>query len=97
MNILRKGSKEDRESKQEDQKMNFADQALKLPPLMRWSTAKTFFEGKRNTEVPMTETETEPGVMKHDKSAQPSRNICGCSNGTRLYFNCMCFSLNNTY
>jgi hypothetical protein len=47
--------REDRESKQEDPKMNFSNQAAKLPPVMRPPTAKTFFGGKSITEVAMAE------------------------------------------
>jgi hypothetical protein len=47
--------KEDRESKQEDQKMNFANQAAKLPQFMRPPPAKAWFGGKSITEVTTAE------------------------------------------
>jgi hypothetical protein len=43
--------REDRESKQKDQVMNFASKASKLPQFMRPPPAKTFFGGRIVTEV----------------------------------------------
>ena len=47
--------KEARDSHHEDQKMNFANQAARVPTFMRPPSAKVFFGGKTLTEATTTE------------------------------------------